>query len=248
MPLAAETCALLGAPAGAVLSHSSAAALWGLLPGTDGLLHVTVPRGRGARRRGLAIHRSRTLTERDVRVLERLPVTSAARTLLDLAETEAERRLQRALDEALVARLASEATVREMLGRAAGRRGASRLAALLGDPASPALTRSEAEERFLALVAEAGLPRPHVNARACGYEVDFLWPEHRVVVEIDGYRFHGTRAAFERDRRKSAELSAAGLQAIRATWLQIDRHPTALMVSVAQTLLRGERDRGTGHP
>ena len=101
------------------------------------------------------------------------------------------------------------------------------------------LTRSEAEERFLALIRQAGLPAPHINARLHGYEVDFYWPGERVVVEIDGFRWHGSRAAFERDRRKGAVLTAAGIMLIRATWEQIDGQPLSLVAVVAQTLARG---------
>jgi very-short-patch-repair endonuclease len=100
----------------------------------------------------------------------------------------------------------------------------------------PALTRSEAERRLLALVRAGGLPEPEVNVRLCGYEVDFLWREHRLVVEVDGFAFHGTRAAFERDRRKDGALADAGFAVRRVTWRQLVDEPARLLVALARTV------------
>lgn len=101
---------------------------------------------------------------------------------------------------------------------------------------SPRLTRSEAERRFLELVRLAGLPRPAANVLVCGHEVDALWREQALVVEVDGYAFHSSRVAFERDRRRDADLHAAGLRVFRVTWRQISEEPYALVARLAQTL------------
>jgi hypothetical protein len=116
------------------------------------------------------------------------------------------REVERAVDQGLVSGLAT----RRDLERELARPGAPRLRALLAGQSGPTLTRSEAEERFLALVRAARLPAPRVNARAYGYELDFHWPDARVVVEIDGYAFHSTRRAFEGDHRKDPTCAPLG--------------------------------------
>ena len=98
------------------------------------------------------------------------------------------------------------------------------------------LTRSEAEERFLALVRAAGLPAPEVNARILGHEVDFLWRDEGLVVEVDGFQFHSTRAAFERDRQRDAELQGAGLRVLRVTWRQVVDAPYATLTNLVRAL------------
>jgi len=108
-------------------------------------------------------------------------------------------------------------------------------------PGQPSLSRSEAEERFLALVRRAGLPDPESNVRFHGYELDFLWREQAFAVEIDGYAFHGDRDAFEADRRRDADLAARGIQVMRITWRQLANEPEATLVLLAQAL--GERAR-----
>ncbi len=113
-------------------------------------------------------------------------------------------------------------------------------------PANPALARSEAEERFLALVRRAGLPEPEVNVALHGYELDLLWRDEGLAVEIDGYAFHGDRDAFEADRRRDAVLAAHGLQVFRITWRQITEEPEATLVLVTQAL--AERRPGQAKP
>lgn len=159
-----------------------------------------------------------------------------AYTLLDLAEAVGERELERAFDEALVQRLVRLSEIAELVQRTKGRVGGPLLAALLEREGGPTRTRSEAEERFLALIRRAQLPEPEVNVRIHGYEVDFYWRSRGLVVEIDGFRFHSTRRAFEHDRRKDATLRAAGLAAMRVTWNQMDREPYAVVARLAQAL------------
>jgi very-short-patch-repair endonuclease len=235
VPLAREMAAILACGPGAVLSHYSAAWLWDLLELASELIDVTVARS-NRRRHGLRVHRSRSLAADDVRVLQGIPVTAPARTLLDLAETATARELERAFDEALTQRLTSRAALVAVFERARGHRGTGRLRDLLTRCEEPTLTRSEAEERFLALVREADLPAPKVNARVGAFMVDFLWRERKLVVEIDGYRFHSSRTAFERDRRRDAELNAAGFRVVRITWRQLMDEPVAVVARLAQAL------------
>jgi len=119
------------------------------------------------------------------------------------------------------------------------RKGAERMRALAFADRAATMTRSEAEEMFLALVRKASLPSPEVNARVGRYEVDFCWREERVVVEIDGHAFHSTRAALERDHRRDAELQQMGFIVIRIGWRELRREPLRVVAWVTRALARG---------
>jgi very-short-patch-repair endonuclease len=236
-PLAREAAALLACRPDSLLSHRTAAALWGLLPPDDEApVDVTVIGRDLAGRRGIRVHRAR-LDPGDIRRRHRLPVTSPARTLLDVAGSSPSRRsFERAFDEARVGRLVTDQELNAQ-AHAGGHRGAPVIRALLRRESGPAFTRSEAEERLLALIRAARLPAPRVNARVGRHEVDLLWEEQRLVVEIDGYAFHSSRAAFERDRLRDAELQALGFRVMRVTWRQIAEEPHALLARIAQALV-----------
>lgn len=234
-PLARELGAVIALGDGAALSHRPAAQVWGLLPERQGPVHVTVAGRRREDRDGIRVHGGR-LDARDVTRHQGIPLTAPARTLIDVAEQASPRELERAYAEAQARRLVTPATLRAALARAGRRPGAATVKRLLESEREPALTRSEAEERLLALVRAAGLPEPAVNVRVAGYEVDFLWRAERLVVEVDGYAFHSSRAAFERDRRRDADLQDAGLQVRRVTWIQIAHEPEALLVRLARAL------------
>jgi very-short-patch-repair endonuclease len=228
-PHAREMAALLACGDDAVLSHRSAAAIWGMRPAHDGDVHVTTRRHSATSRRGIRVHRSRSLK---AAVRDGLHLTSPTRTLLDLAPHIPHDDLERAVEQALVVGL----TTYERLERAAasGRRGAARLGqALLTEPG---LTRSEAERRLRRLIRAARLPRPVKNARVEGWEVDLLWREQRLIVEVDGYAYHRSRHAFERDRRRDVELTAAGYRVIRFTWRQIVDEPETVIARLAVLL------------
>jgi very-short-patch-repair endonuclease len=157
-----------------------------------------------------------------------------------VANLERAREVERALDEGIVRRILRISDVEDVLSRASGLRGAPLLAGILEQRRGPTATRSEAEERFLSLIRDALLPAPEVNVSIHGYEVDFLWRKQRLVVEVDGYAYHGNRSAFERDRRKDAQLRAAGLSGMRVTWRQMQDEPYALIAHVAQALVWAE--------
>jgi very-short-patch-repair endonuclease len=239
IPLAAETAALLACGDRAVLSHDSAAALWELcLP--SGAIHVTVAGQPSVRPHGVHTHRSRTLLTRDVAIRKELPVTSPARALLDIAGRRTPRQLELALDEGMRNGIVSRADIRDVLNRNPNRRGQATLRRLLDLNRRETVTRSKAEERFLALVREATLPAPDVNVWLEGFMVDFLWRRERIVVEVDGYTYHGSRLRFEEDRSKGAVLSAAGFQVIRVTWRQMEDEPYAVIARLAQALARAQ--------
>jgi hypothetical protein len=203
--------------------------------GSD-LIHVTVVGRRERRHAGIKVHRTTRLEREDIRTRDGFPVTGPARTLLDLASVLAARPLARALDEARGLRLINDADLHSLIAHYPNRRGTARLRWLLEAEREPELTRSEAEERMLALIERGDLPRPLVNAHVAGHEVDLYWPDHRLVVEVDGYAFHSRPADFERDRRREQDLSAAGIRTSRVTFRQIVGQPEALLVRLARAM------------
>ena len=236
MPLSREAAALLACGDGAVLSHRSAGAAWGILERPVALVEVTVVGPDCGARPGVRVRRARRIASEDVDLQDGLRLTGPARTLLDLASVLSMRALRRAVNETLVLGLADEEALWAVLDRSRGRRGRSQLGRLLADGRGPSLTRSEAERRLLELIAAAELPRPETNVRVGACEVDFLWREHRLVAEVDGYAFHGTRAAFERDRVRDAEFQARGYAVLRITWRQIVEAPEATIARLARTV------------
>jgi very-short-patch-repair endonuclease len=233
-PLAREMAALLAAGPHAVISHSSAAHLWNFAPADEVGVHVTVIGTRRRSRPGLIVHSASSLETRDIRRLHDLPATAPARTLLDLAAT-GYRDLDRAFGDAHAQRLVTAREIEQLLDRAGPRAGTRAIRALLNDNAS-GFTRSEAERLLRALIRSANLPRPLFNARVAGFEVDAVWPDRRLVVEIDGYAYHGHRAQFERDRRKDLALTAAGYRVIRISWRQLTQEPFALIAVISAAL------------
>jgi very-short-patch-repair endonuclease len=241
--LARPMAAVLAAGDGALLSHNPAAVLWGQRPPPAGELHVTVA-GRNARGAdGVQIHRVRCLHPSDVTRHHGIPVTSPARTLLDLAATVSPRDLQRAVEEAEILNLVTDHSLDGQFRRYPNHRGRAALEQVTRT--EPRLTRSEAERRLLELIRDARLPEPETNATVLGYEVDFLWREQRLIVEVDGFAFHSTRAAFERDRRRDALLQDAGFRVLRVTWGQIADEPVALAVMLARATASAAAARDT---
>lgn len=237
-PLQEEFAAVLACPPGSLVSHHAAAAQAGFRPPAVPPIDVTVVRGDRRRHAGIRVRPiPAPLHPADVRTRDGLPVTAPARTLLDLAAALTERDLRWAVEEARVLRLVSDRDLRSVVGRYPRHRGAARLRALLGTGAGGVvLTRSEAERRLVDLIAAARLPLPLTNARIAGHEVDALWRTQRLVVEVDGYAFHGGRTAFERDRRRDADLQAAGLRVTRLSWRQITEEPFAVAALLARLL------------
>lgn len=217
---------LAGGP-GAVLSHRSAADLWGIRPSASGYIDVTVPRQRRGRA-GLRFHRTE-LPEDETTTERGIPVTTPARTLLDLAATLDRHRLKRAIEQAEVLRLGTGPSLDEVVRRHATRKGVPNLNTILEEGRiGEAITRSELEERFLAFFDEYGLPRPETNQTVAGLEVDCLWRDAGLIVELDGLAYHSTKDAFERDRERDRVLQANGWRVIRITWRQLHLHPAAV--------------------
>jgi very-short-patch-repair endonuclease len=146
------------------------------------------------------------------------------------------RELERAVARADRQRTLDRKQLELLLSRYPRRPGRTSLLTLLASPDDPVLTRSEAEERFIALIRKGGLRPPEMNVMVKGFEVDAFWRAERLVVEVDGFAFHSARAAFERDRQRDGVLMAAGLRVIRITWCQLTLAPEALLVQLVQTL------------
>lgn len=240
-PRAKARAAALACGGGAVLSHRSAAELWGMLPDGDGPVDVTMPARNPGARPGISLHRT-NVQPIDLVEVRGLLLTRPARTLCDLAWVAERGELLRALAEARVLGLpVADSTLQDAIARAEGGRGAMALAGVLALAAAGGATRSDVERTLLGLIETAELPAPRVGARVCGFTVDFLWPRERLVVEVDGYAFHGQRGAFERDRRRDQVLIAAGYRVLRVTWRQLEHTPMAVAARIAQALAQAAR-------
>jgi hypothetical protein len=227
--------AVLAGGAGAVLSHRSAGALWGLMAETS-MLDITVPGRRRATQRGVTVHTGRLRAE-DVTRIDGIPTTSLPRTLLDLAEVVSLRELVTCIDR--TGNRLRPGLMSSMISEYRGRRGLKPLrAALLITRPQEVLTRSELERRALALIATAGLPEPEVNVRLHRYEVDLLWRGQRLVVELDGRTWHDTPAARDRDYRRDVNLLCRGYSVMRLTWRQVVNDPIWVTRRLGQALQR----------
>jgi predicted transcriptional regulator of viral defense system len=220
-----------------VLSHRSAAALHGIRPDNRPKIDVTLPSPSARSRPGIDVHRSTTLEAADLTTIDGIPCTSLARTLLDLADVVDERAVEKAVNQAEVLRIFDLRAVDEVLSRAAGRRGAAVLRRVLANYDGPTLTDRELEERFLALCRRASVPRPEVNGwisldDGIAYKVDFLWRAERLGIETDGWGSHGTRQAFEHDRRRDRRLTLAGWDVVRFTWRDVEREPAEVIATL----------------
>ena len=231
--------AALACGEGAVVSHHSAAFLWGLADSL-GAVEITVPRDRHPERQGIRIHRSvrpPTSSPADFRTRHGIPVTSPTRTLLDVALLVSERRLERLVNEADKLELIGADRLRSELEGRSGEPGVRALRRLL-DRDSFQLTDSELEREFLRLVKGAGLPLPLTGRRVNGFVVDFFWPEHGVVVETDGLRYHRTAASQARDLERDQAHQRAGLLPPRFAHSQVRHSPDAVVATLSAALER----------
>jgi very-short-patch-repair endonuclease len=229
--------AVLAFGGSAVLSHRTAAALWGIRSNNRQSIDVTTLRCNHGRRPGLAVHLVRNLAAEDRTSVQGIPVTTVARTLLDLAEVLPRTALMRVVEEAERLQVFDLRSVDALLGRSRGRLSVGRLkSALLAYRELPHMTRSELERRFLSMCRDAGLPAPTSNAWILDQEVDALWAAQRLVVELDGHGYHRTRAAFERDRIRDTVLQLAGYRVLRVTQRRLECEPSAVMAGIRSLL------------
>jgi very-short-patch-repair endonuclease/predicted transcriptional regulator of viral defense system len=224
----------------ALLSHRSAASLWGLSRPRSHPIDVTAPRGRqGLKRRdGIWIHRGRLHPEdRDERA--GIPATTVARTLFDFAEVATVEHLEQAWEEADRMRLLRLGEVERVCERGYGRRALKPIRRLLTAARGATRVRSPLEERFQQFCRFFDLPPHATNVEVLGSEVDLLWPGVKLIVELDSWEFHRHRAAFQRDRARDTRLLVAGYRTIRVTHDRLDREATALAAEIEQLLSTG---------
>jgi hypothetical protein len=234
--------AVLACGTGAVLSRRSAAAAWGILSGDGRRFDVVAPGRSGGRvgdEKTIDLRRTRRLDPADQTRLRGIPITTISRTLLDLAGIVTARSLQRAVHEAEVARLLDVGEVEATIDRNPGRRGTRALRTALGLSA-PDPTNGEFAAQFLALCVEHGLPIPRLGIHVDGgdrlYEVDALFADEGVIVELDGQRVHATARNFQTDRRRDSVLASCGFQTLRYTWRRLQEEPLAIAAELRRIL------------
>jgi predicted transcriptional regulator of viral defense system len=240
--------AVLAVGPGALLSYYSAGWLWGLRSGSPKPFHVTaiVPRHHPTPK-GLTRHRARNLIEEDRALVDGIPVTSVARTLLDLAWKLRSDQLARVLSRAEELGLLDLEAIHPVIERNRGHHGAKRLRHAL-DVYKPAIyTRSELERRFVEHLVASGLPRPATGWNELGYELDVYWPDFSFGIELDSWETHGTHDAFERDHDRDLDFALADIEMIRVSERQFRREPDQIAVKIERLLerrLRSGRESG----
>ena len=227
--------AVLACGPDAALSHRAAATLHGLRRVGSGDIDVTATRRHTIA--GVRCHLTRRLDPRDVTLIDGIRVTTLERTLLDNAEVLPARQFSAAMEQAQRDDRLDLRRIDAVIARNPGRHGAKPLQEAMDELVDdPPWTQSELERRFRALATEHGLPTPLFNQYVEGELVDVLWPDRRVVVEVDGWRFHKTRRAFEADRARDAKLVAAGYRVIRYTSRRIKEEPAAVAAQLRRIL------------
>jgi predicted transcriptional regulator of viral defense system len=230
--------AVLACGPSAVLSHLDAAALWRIYDGVGARVHVTVLSRRVVA--GVWVHRARRLHPDDVTVRRGIPVTTVARTLVDLTDVLGRDRVLRALREAEFQGVLDLDALSTAVQRAHGRKRLAVLTEAIAHHTAGQIVRSELEHRFLELVRAAGLPAPETNVkvrtRRRSYEIDCLWRRHAVAVELDGRAAHARTAAFEEDRARDTALNAIGLHPLRFTWQRVTQQPGDVIAELEATL------------
>jgi len=234
LPLERAAAAVLACGPRAALSHGSAMVLWGLWRRWELPLHVTV--GGDRRPAGIVTHRPRGLLRRDVTLHQGIQLTSVARTLLDCAPMMSWRSLTRRVNEARQARLLSLERLADVVDRFPLHPGAPLLREFVGRAQAP--TRSGFEDAFLRFCRHYGLPTPVLNTVVAGREVDALFPDERVIVELDSWGWHASRLAFEDDRERDVNALLAGHVTVRITEERFRTQPAREAERLRAILLR----------
>jgi very-short-patch-repair endonuclease len=237
MPLVRHAAALLSLGEASHLSHRSAAALWGLTEDDPTQIDVTVVGCNPKPRPGIRLHRVKHLHAADSGVRQNLRVTSPARTLIDFASHATSSELTDAFGDARAKRILTDSALQAALERAPKNHpGAAIVRALQREGGT--YDRSEAERIMRRLCRQGHLPQPVVNVKVHGFRVDFYWPDANLIVEVDGYDTHGSRLAFESDRRRDQLQIAAGCVVLRITWYQLQEESLAVLARLAQAMAR----------
>jgi very-short-patch-repair endonuclease len=232
--------AVMACGRGSFLSSLDASGLWAIYESRATTIHMTTTNRSPRRLPGIKVHRARRLDPADVTTKDGIPVTTVARTLVDLTDVLTADRLLRAIREAEYLRLLDIDTLIAAVQRANGRRQITKLTKAIERHRPGQIVRKELEHRFLELLHKAGLPDPQTNVktrpRRRTYEVDCLWPDAGVAVELDGRAAHARAAAFEEDRARDAALTATGLRPLRFTWRRLTEEPEDVLAELKATL------------
>jgi hypothetical protein len=234
--------AVLSCGDGALLSHRSAAWLWGLTKRFVLPVAVTAASPRRTRE-AIRVHSAEAIVAEDRTELDGIPVTAIPRTLLDFAAVDPHY-LGFALDNGHRLGLIDLPAIDALIARSRGFRGVARLRTAMEIHRDPAFTRSGLERRFRALVRRFGLPVPASNFFVEGYELDAYWPTERFAVELDTYDYHGSPGAFESDRIRQESLKLAGIEIVRITGTRLNREPATVMRRLRQLLTQRHREIG----
>jgi len=230
--------AVLACGPGAGLSHRAALALWDLGRSESGLIDVTVP-GRTGRRGplGLRVHRSKLLQEGDMTEVDGIAVTSLAWTVVDYAAISNRRQVRLVLEALERRRIYIGRELNDLLERTPNRKGVKTVRAAIADIKGPApWIQSQLEENFRELIRRSDLPEPEANVFVEGELVDALWRQERVIVELDGFAFHKSRAQCEADRRRDAKLQVAGYRVLRITQERLQNEPEVVLAEIRALL------------
>ena len=238
--------AVLACGSRAVISHRSAAYLWGLVDCWDEPIDVTAPNRRGRSPDGVAAHRDGSIQPIDSTRVHGIPCTSVARTVLDFAAVAPEWEVRKAVAQAEVLRILDKPKLRALLKRSRRRRGVARLRLIL-ETMHPQTerTRSELERLFLGMCANHAVPEPEVNVWLSApngkrYQADFLWRENKRIVEADSRRYHDTNSAFVSDRKRQQQLELAGWRVSRCTWEEVEHEPRRLALTIQGLIARSQ--------
>jgi very-short-patch-repair endonuclease len=225
----------------ALLSHQSAAWLWGISAWPPPVPEVTATWTVRHARDDVRIHSSHTLHSGDRTTTEGIPVTAVPRTLLDVAGA-ARANVRWALPRAKRLGILDLIAIDSMLKRSRGLRGAARLRMALDRYRTRSFTRSDLELDFLQLVKRARLPRPSTNLFVSGYEIDAYWSDLQFGVELDTYDYHGDEISFEEDRLRQEDLKLVGIEMVRITGQRMDREPHAVASRLRRLLERRRKE------
>jgi very-short-patch-repair endonuclease len=221
---------------GAFVNGRASLVAWGVWSRPEPLIDVTVPYDRNPRRAGVRLHRRKGIDRRDVTELDGVPVATPAFALFEIATDLTFDDFERAFDDALTKRVMRLAEAQDTLARHASQPGARLYSEFALPEHGLQITASRAEQLMKAIIRPSGLSMPESNIRRGRIIPDFYWRGEKVIVEIDGYRTHGTRRAFEADRARDAKLAAEGWIVIRFTWRQLENEPALVLTRLAQTL------------
>jgi very-short-patch-repair endonuclease len=237
-PLARELAALMACRKGSLLSHRSAASVWGMRKTAPAQVEVSVVGRECKSRRGIRVHRVRAIERRELRREQGLWVSSPARAVLEVAAVGTRDELVDVIDAGLALRRFTSVELKAVLARNRGRRGAARLAEVLGDETAVAISRSRAEKALLRLIRDARLPLPETSVPFGRFEADFVWRKERLIVELDSATYHSGPGVFQRDREKDLVFRGAGYDVLRPTRWHVVYEPARVLVLLAQALAR----------